>query len=589
MNSSRSGFAVALLSSIFALPCHVYATDGPTGSFTYTDVYSCSELTSDDDKGVCSQHLPAFKALIREKNNQISATKPFTSVSTNASTSASTTASPSASPITETVRIRKISATTRLDHEAFRTTYPTLFIFDAERSSGKGQPAVYELPLTVAVTGPTRDVKSFQLPDNSAFVGNSINVLAEFVIEGGIQDHYVMSAPHNDSVYYLANIEINSRNPSDRGSSSATVASELPTTQMHKPSGILELEGAGIFLADNIKVVMDPAGHHKGVQPVVLGCTHFRDGRGAEEQFVYRFKDSEFYLLPGTQEEMGPLNAALNVRCYQAEGQVQLTMRNTKTIIFVPTETVTPTPGLPTGSGVLFSIFLWPRENVMRFDNSTCNTVVDQFDNDLTIGSAYPSDPDYYMGDVWGSFCTDVNMIHGAFGLKDREKAWGWFLADKDNKLSCAALLEKTYRAGFAPVSTWSKAGFDVAINCPESAIVTQIPYSIATQVYSIDVGALAVNSTERTGLTEGQKVAIGVGIAGFVVDQAITQSWFYFSKRIRQAWIRHTSQALAAALGLGIPLVQLIPCFSGLRGKSATQSLLIEPTMSELVAKQQQ
>ncbi len=571
MNSPGSGSVVALLSVIFAFPYHVCAADGSTDSSGYTEASSCSELTNRVDRDVCSYHLPAFKALIREKNNQVSPTTP------------SSTISPSASPIPETVRIRKISAITRLDHEAFRTTYPTLFIFDAERLSGKGQPAVYELPLTVPVAGHLRGVKSFQLPDNSAFVGNRIDILPEFVIEGGIQNHYVMSAPYNDAVYYLANIEIDSRNSPEKSRLSTTATTEYPgstpTTQKHIPSGILYLRGAGIFSADNIKVILDPADNQIRVRPVELGCTDFADGRGAEERFVYRFTNSEFDLLQGIQRLTTPLNAAFNVFCHQTTGQVQLTMKNTTTVISVPTNA--PAPSSPESSGVLFSMILFHRENVMRFVDSICNSVIDQFGNDLSIDLANPSDPDHYMGGIWGSFCTDINMVQGAFGLKDREQAWGWVLGDSSDQYGCEAM-EKTYRAEFASVSTWSIAGFDVACNCTATSdCTTQAPDISST--LPPDAGALMMNNTGEAGLTQRQKEGIVFGITSFVGYQAVVNSWFYLSSRIRQAWIRHTSQVLAVVMGFGIPAFQLVPrCVSILRAKKAAHNLLSEEVIFE-------
>ncbi|WP_257255046.1 hypothetical protein, partial [Endozoicomonas sp. SESOKO3] len=540
----------------------------------------------------CSHHLAVFKALIREKNNQI----PAVTSSPSTSSGIPRSSPPAAAAISETVLIRKVSATTsRLDHEAFRTTYPTLFIFDAEQLSGKGQRAVYELPLTVPVTGRLRGVKSFQLPDNSAFVGSRIDILPVFVIEGGTQNHYVMSAPYNDSVYYLANIEIDSRNPLDTRASSATATTgypdKTPTKQDHIPAGILYLRGAGIFVADNIRVVLDLADNHRSVQLVELGCINFSDGRGTEEFFVFRFMHSEFDLLQSVPGSKDTQSAALNVRCFQKKGQVQLTMRNTKTIVFVPTETVTPTPGLPTGSGVLFSIILWPRENVLSFVDSTCNSVVDQFGNDLTIGSAYPSDPDYYMGDVWGSYCTDVNMVQGAFGLIDREQAWGWILGDTGEH-GCESSLEKTYRTGFASVSAWSSADFDVACNyavptaissassflsasSSASLYTTQVAYTSSKLITDADNTSGPVISIAGTAELRGfevpektptwVKASIGAGL--FLGGLAITQTWFHCSKRIKQTWIRYTSQALAATLGLGLPALQLLPkCVCRLR-----------------------
>ncbi|WP_422474661.1 PT domain-containing protein [Endozoicomonas sp. ALB032] len=582
MNISRYSLVITLLSIIYALPCHVYATDAltgsptdaptgnltdapagsptdaPTGSPTDTDDSRCSELASEVDKKVCDYHLSAFEALIREKNDQIS---PATSYST---------ASPSASPIPETVKIIKISATTRLDKEVFETSIPTLFIFDAQ-SPGQEHPAVYELPLTVPDSGDDiRGVKSFQLPDNSAFVGNSKDIRPEFVIEGGIQNHYVMSAPNNDAVYYLANIEIDSRNPLDRGSSSVTAALDSTGKEIHKPFGVLELKGAGIFVADNIKVVLDPADYRKTLQPVKLGCTNFADGRGTEETFVYRFTDSEFDLLQGLKKTKYGLHAAISVSCYQQTGQVRLTMRNTTTVIFVPPGD--PISSYAPGSGKLFSIYLWPRDNIMRFVGSSCNSVVDQFDNDLSISSADPSYRDLYMGDIYTSFCTEINMIQGAFGLKDRELAWGWILTDYNSNYGCNPAVKKTYRPRYASLSEWSKAGVEVTANCtmPTSTSITRVPYAI------VGADALEKNDASAAGLTPGQ--IAGIGLAAVFVDQVITQGWFYLSHQIRQDWIRHTSQALAATLGVGLPVIQLMPkCISRLRGRSAVHTLLTE------------
>lgn len=99
-------------------------------------------------------------------------------------------------PIPETVKIIKISATTqKLSDEVFKTIYPTLFIFDAEQSPGKGQPAVYELSLSEFISDDRKRIQRFHLPANSAFVGNKADILPELVIEGGLQDRFVMSAP----------------------------------------------------------------------------------------------------------------------------------------------------------------------------------------------------------------------------------------------------------------------------------------------------------------------------------------------------------------------------------------------------------
>ncbi|WP_422409131.1 MULTISPECIES: hypothetical protein [unclassified Endozoicomonas] len=547
MNISGIGLAVALLSAIYGFSCHAITTVGPTVGSEYTKFLSCSKLTSSFDRKVCSQHLPALKALIRKKNNQVSSATP----------------SSTAAPISETVWIRKISATTeRLSHEVFRDTHPTLFIFDAERSSGKGQHAVYELPLTEPDSGNPRMTRSFQLPVNSAFVGNREDILPEFVIAGGMQNHHVMSATYNDSVYYLANIKINSRNPQEQGGSLATAATvspgSTPTKQYHAPPGILDLRGAGIFVADNIKVVLDHADNGMRVNTVDLGCTDYADGRGAEEYFIYRFTDSDIELQPGLNNVH---NAALNLECYKETGQVRLTMKNTTTVLSVSTETDAAGRGMPQGSSVLFSISLLPKENILSFFNSTCNSVVDQFRNDLSIDPANPSDPDHYMGGVFGSDCSDIKMVQGAFGLKDSDQAWGWIPVEHAEKESCWAQYEKSYRAGFAPVGVWSKAGFNVA--CTASPFATQIPYTTA------DADALVGNKISRSKLTGLEIIGICCLFGG---SQFIAQIWFRLSDRIRQAWIRHTSQVLAATLGLGLPALQLVPkCVSGLKGYSVS------------------
>ncbi|WP_257287103.1 hypothetical protein [Endozoicomonas sp. SESOKO2] len=574
MNISRSGSTVALLSVIYAFPCYSFSTGGSSGSSTFTEVKYCSELPESVDRVVCSHHLPIFKNLIREKNNQVSPT----------TSSGVHLIHP---PISEKVRIRKISATTsKLDNEIFATTHPTLFIFDAERSRGKGQPAIYELQLSDPGTGSPTKVSSFQLPDNSAFVGNGEDILPEFVIEGGIQNHYVMSAPHNDSVYYLANIEVDSRNPLDSGSSSTAAATgypaTTPTTKNHIPQGVLDLTGAGIVVADNIKVVLDPADSESKVQPVQLGCTNFAHERGAEEYFVYRFTHSEFNLQKGAHRLAGSENAALNVACHQATGQVQLTMRDTNTVISVLTETDPSASGLHLSSGVLFSMRLWLREDVLRFVDSTCNSVVDQFGNDLSIDSATPLDPDHYMGDIRGSYCTDVNMVQGAFGLKDREQAWGWILGDNTGELGCASSLEKTYRTGFASVSAWSTAGFEVACNgtMPTSVSTTFSPDTTqlsnvsqitnASHISARVVGnksALAINSDRTEGLTEEQRTVLGACVGFFLLDQVITQVWYFYSNYITQARTKYISQVSAAVLGFGLPLFQSAsPCSVGMR-----------------------
>lgn len=231
MNILRSGLVVALFSVMNSFPCYVCAMGEPTSSAVFTEVSNCSELTSGVDRDLCTRHLSALKDLIREKNNQ-----------------ASLSTSTAAPPIPETIRIRKISATnTRLDQEVFRTIYPTLFIFDSEQPTGNGQSAIYELPLTERDNGLFRSANSFQLPANSAFVGNRVDILPEFVINGGGWFHYVMSASCNDSVYYLANIKVNSRSPSDMGRSSTAVATvppgSTPTERLHVPAGVLDLRG----------------------------------------------------------------------------------------------------------------------------------------------------------------------------------------------------------------------------------------------------------------------------------------------------------------------------------------------------------
>ncbi|WP_257282166.1 adenosylmethionine decarboxylase [Endozoicomonas sp. ISHI1] len=349
MNISRSGSGATLLSAIYAFSCYAFSSGGSTVGSIYKEVSSCSELTRNIDRDVCSRHLPVFKALIREKNHQVS---PSTSYSMS-------------EPIPETVKIIKISATTqKLGYEIFETIQPTLFIFDAERSPGKGQAAVYELP-SEFISGDRRRINSFHLPDNSAFVGNRADILPEFVIERSPQNHFVMSAPHNDSVYYLANIEIDSRYPLDTSGSTAKATSEQPdttsTTQHHRPTGIMDLRGAGIFVADNVRVVTDP------------------------------FSSSPA-LIPDADD-------------------------------------------------------------------------------------------------------TDAPVINNAekTGLKS--------LKELDN------------------LTTWEKVG-------------------------------------------------VGAGLT--MLDQVITRTWFHLSNRIKQAWLRHTSQVLAAALGLGLPAFHLLPkCISGLRGRS--------------------
>ncbi|WP_062270514.1 hypothetical protein [Endozoicomonas arenosclerae] len=611
MNISRPRMAVAVLSAIYAFPFSVFATGESTTGSSFTEVSSCSELSSTVDRDVCDHHLLVLQALIREKNSQ--------------SSTSTSTPSPTPSPIPETVKIRKISnASTRPSREAFETTGPTLFIFDAERSSGQRQPAIYELQLSESQTIGSEEPSpgnSFELPDNSAFVGNATDILPEFVIEGGIQNHYVMSAPHNDSVYHLANIEIDSRNPLETGSSSTMVPSALPTptpaSQDHVPSGILDLRGAGIFDADNVKVVLDPADNKMSLNPVELGCTNKANGRGAEELFVYRFTHSEIDLLLGELSATSSENAAIKVRCGHNIGHIQLTMRNTRTVISLPTvssssvtmPTSTPMESSPPkSSGVLFSMQLTSRENVLSFVDSTCNSIVDQFGNDISVDPGNPSNPDHYMGEIRGSnFCLGIeeNLVQGAFGLKDREQAWGWLLGDNTNQYGCGSSLQKTYRAGFASVSQWAEAGVNVACNCPmptptstvammedtssmglsftegvdqttthvlstSSASTqdsTQVPYASPTS--SPDTGALGMNNGTE-GLSTPDKV--GIGVAGgvlFAIDQAITHTWFHLSNRIKQAWIRYTSQVLATIFGVGIPAVQLAPkCASGLRGK---------------------
>ncbi|WP_257276416.1 hypothetical protein, partial [Endozoicomonas sp. SESOKO4] len=595
MNVFRSGLAVALLSAIYGFPCYAFSTVEPTTSSTYTKASSCSELTRRIDRDVCNQHISEFKALIREKNNQISPT----------------TSSSGHSLISETVKIRKIPATnTRPDLEVFKTDDPTLFIFDSEQVPGKGRQAIYELPLAESVDGHDAIV-SFQLPDNSAFVGNGRNeVRPEFLIDGRMQNHYVMSAPHNNSVYYLANIEVDSRNPLDTGGISTTLPTgsphSTPSSRSHMPAGILNLMGAGIFVADNVKVVLDPANNHGMINSVKLGCNDDPETRGGDERFIYRFIRSEFNLLQGTLGETYRHNAALNVECFQETGQVQLTMKNTKTVIKVPNDAPTAdVPEIAESSGVLFSFsFQRKRESVLRFVDSTCNRIVDQHDNDLSIDSALPSDPDHYIGGWHHNHCSDFHAIQGAFGLKGIELAWGLKAFDYADSDSCSHGAKKSYRLGFASLYVWSTKGINVACNCTmptfassisptewitastetiaptESAATvsstvspytTQVAYT--SPVLIPDPGALVMNSTDTAGLTISEKVGVGLGV---LADQVITHSWFYLSKRIRQAWIRHTSQALAATLGLGIPMFQLLTKFvCGVRERQTEHILL--------------
>ncbi len=604
MNLSRPGLAVALLSAMCVSPSHVFAIGGSTGSPILTEVSSCSDLTSSVDKGVCSYHLSAFKEIIREKNRQLYPTthsvSAFPTINPNISLSTFPGRSPDGALISEAVMIRKISATTRLDHEAFRTTYPTLFIFDAERFSGKGlsgkrEPVVYELPLTRVVSDGSRRTSSFQLPDNSAFVGNRTDILPEFVVEGGIQNHFVMSASHNDAVYYLANIEIDSRNPLTKGAISTAAPTGRPvpnpTKRAHVPVGILDLKGAGIFMADNIKVVLDPADNRAETKPVKLGCTNDADGRGAKESFIYRFTHSEFDLLQSTRGPKNVQNAALNVDCYLKTGHVQLTMKNTKTVISVPTKSDTLIPRPADNKSVLFSMSLWPRKNVLSLVDSTCNTVVDQHDNDLSIDLMNLLHPHHYMGGIGGSskYCSDIKTIQGAFGLKDREEAWGLTVVPHTDLHSCSTELEKKYQLGFASLSEWSASGFDVACHCttPTSILstssgsfrvspyTTQVAYTSPAKISG--EGAPAIEGNGTKGLTDGQKA--GLGISLFIADQGIAHIWFCLSNRIRQVWIRHTSQLLAAAIGLGIPTVQLLipKCDSGLRGRKIEHIRLAE------------
>ncbi|WP_422137589.1 hypothetical protein [Endozoicomonas sp. ALC020] len=590
MNISRPVLVVALLSTTYAFPCHAFAIDGPTDSTLFKDFSSCSQLTG-VDRGVCSAHLSAFKKLIREKNSQVSPTTSFPVAYSSISPNSSLSTAPSTYLIDETFNIRKISATTkRLGHEIFRTDDPTLFIFDAEQVPGKGQPAIYELPLKGGVSGSSGSVNSFQLPNNSAFVGNGATVRPQFVIEGGIQSHYVMSAPNNDSVYYLANIEIDSRNPRKKAVRSTTAptgypAVTTPTSKAHIPAGVLNLKGAGIFFADNIKVVLDPADNQDDIDLVKLGCTNSADRKGTEERFIYRFTETKFDLQKSLKDVTHFQNAALSVDCDEKTGYVELTMKDTTTVIFVPTKTLLPRP--THSNGVVFSMNLAPREDVLRLDKSTCNSVVDQHGNDLSVDLTNKFHPDHYMGGVRGvNYCSDIKIMQGAFGIKDIEEAWGLIVVDHTDMHSCSTALDKRYQLGFAPVSAWSKAGFDVACNCtmptsisfssfPTYPYTTQVAYTSPTQIPG--KGALAIDSNGTRGLTELEKA--GIGIAAVTLDQVITHSWFYLSNRIKQAWIRHTSQVLAATLGLGIPAIQLLPkCKSGLKKTDIEIGLLKDP-----------
>ncbi|WP_448216549.1 hypothetical protein [Endozoicomonas sp. 2B-B] len=463
-----------------------------------------------------------------------------------------------------------------------------MFIFDAEQVPGKGQPAIYELPLKGGVSGSSGSVNSFQLPNNSAFVGNGTTVRPQFVIEGGILSHYVMSAPNNDSVYYLANIEIDSRNPRKKAVRSTTAPTgspvTTPTSKAHIPAGVLNLKGAGIFVANNIKVVLDPADNQDDIDLVILGCANSADRKGTEEHFIYQFTETIFDLRKSLKEVKRFKNAALNVDCNEKTGHVELTMQDTTTVIFVPTEPLLARP--PHSNGVVFSMNLSPRENVLRLDDSTCNSVVDQHGNDLSVDLTDLFRPYHYMGVFrGGSDCSDIKRIHGAFGIKDREEAWGLIDVDHTDLHRCST---ERYQLGFAPVSAWLKAGLDVACNCtmPTSVSFSSFPtYLYTTQVaYTSHTlipgkGALSIDSNGTKGLTELEKA--GIGIAAVTLDQAITHSWFYLSNRIKQAWIRHTSQVLAATLGLGIPAIQLLPkCRSGLKKADIEIGLLKDPAL---------
>ncbi|WP_448216552.1 hypothetical protein [Endozoicomonas sp. 2B-B] len=492
--------------------------------------------------------------------------------------------------------IRKISATSeRLSHEVFETLHPTLFIFDAEQLHEKKQPVVYELPLPEDARISHEGGSTFHLPDNSAFVGNGADILPEFVTQGGLQDHYVMSATHSDSVYYLANVEIDSRNPSVADSTQATAPSaypsSTPTRQNYAASGILNLMGAGIFVADNVKVVLGPVDNKAQIKPVKLGCTSFAGGQGSEENFIFRFMHSEFNLLQGVKGPAHIQNAALNVECSDKTGRVQLTMKNTRTVLSVPTDT--PTPDSSQGSAVLFAINVWPGENVLSFVDSTCNSVVDQFGNDLSIDLVQSSDPDHYMGGIrCSSNCSDIEIIQGAFGLKDREQAWGLIEVDDADKHKGMSALEERYQVGFAPVSAWSEAGLDVACNCTMSAPASSsslIALPCTAQLANAsfiagpdsDEAGFIVNENDNAGSDENQRLKVVVVSSLLAVDQVITNTWFYFSYRIKQNWIRYSSQALAAILGLGIPgivAVEIKSFIRALRMKDLTVVLVIEP-----------
>ncbi|WP_422133176.1 hypothetical protein [Endozoicomonas sp. ALD040] len=87
-------------------------------------------------------------------------------------------------------------------------------------------------------------------------------------------------------------------------------------------------------------------------------------------------------------------------------------MKNTKTVVSLPTETHIPAPESPKSSGVLFDLTLLPRENVLHLVGCTCNSIVDQFGNDLSIDSANPSHPAPYVGGIWyAGYCCDDKVI----------------------------------------------------------------------------------------------------------------------------------------------------------------------------------
>ena len=335
----------------------------------------------------------------------------------------------------------------------------TLYIFESLDSNG--DQAVYILP------------DRFNAPDNVAMVGNDPDAWPLIMGESETVPYEkifsLLRAVDPDSHYFFADLSFyTAREEADRPPDDPDYPNieDYPDIDPGKrsvqldenPVNSLDFRGAGHVTMKNVKVRHDSHFDLDSIKLVQLGCT-------SKQRYPrYVISDSIFELNVFLDTEIDHEKSVFFIECHEDKAGITLTVKDTTSILYsdIATNSVINVDHHAKKHGVVISALLAPASHLLRFVDSTCNTVIDHQGNDVSrtqMGSI----------DSTNEWMTGHALATGGFGLKCSDQAWGFahsVLPEEPGEEPSGRYISR-----FAPLSYWRSQGQD--LTCPDICVLS--------------------------------------------------------------------------------------------------------------------